>query len=530
MDGRHHADTIEPIPCFFTKRAGSEKNLSFQVNSMKTGQKVLVNTGFLSLGEVVTIATGVVWTAIIARYIGPVVYGTYGYLGSILAILVLFINFGFEFLTTRDVAKRPELGWSYLLTILGIKLIMSAIILGSFMAYVYWRGGDENIVGIAICMAIMTFLSALSSLNSSILYGREAMGYDTIAKVIRSFLALASAYICVQMRLNFPSILAVFVATSAFRLFLTTYFVIRVLRAFPLHRTYFKQMGTFFRDLLSRSIPFLGLMIVGVVYVNIPIILVKNLSLNPAEVGYYVAALRIFIILNIVPSMLFQAILPTFSRLYVENLEKMRRTFEFSYRFVILLAYPMAVGLWLVAPHVIHLIYGIDFEGGGRILQILALSLINGVGWIMSGALIAMDRQRIIVLISGLGLVLVSVIAWWSIPKWGAVAGAWAYNTGTLIGFVVYSVLTYRLLRIRYPFLWVIKVMLASALMGGMAWFLLQYINFLIVSFFISPAAYIGILILVRTFSPSDYMKLRQIAPDFIAKLLPLRHTAPSQH
>jgi len=487
---------------------------------MKTGQKVLINTGFLSFGQVVVITTGVVWTAIIARYIGPVVYGTYGYLLSVLAILVLFINFGFEYLTTRDVAQRPELGWSYLFSILGIKLALSAIVLGSFMACVYWQGWKGDILGIAIWTAIMTFLGALLSLTSSILYGREAMGYDTTAKVIRSFLALASAYICVQMRLNFPTILAVFVATSAFQLFLTACFVRRVLHDFPLHRTSFQRMGTFSKDLLRRSIPFLGLMIVGVVYINIPTILVKNLGSDQAEVGYYAAAMRIFIILNIVPSMLFQAILPAFSRLYVENLEKMRKTFELSYRFVILFACPMAFGLWLVAPQVIHIIYGTDFEGGGRLLQILSLSLINGVGYIMSGALIAMNRQRVIVLLSGFGLVLMSVIAWWSIPKWGAVAGAWAYNSGTLLGFVVYSVLTYRLLRIRYPFEWVVKVMFASALMGGMTWFLLQYVNFLVVSFLIAPVAYIGVLILIRTFSPNDHMILKQIAPDFISKFL----------
>jgi PST family polysaccharide transporter len=419
------------------------------MNSVRTGQKVLINTGFLSFGRIVTIATGVVWTAIIARYIGPVVYGTYGYLLSILAILVLFINFGFEYLTTRDVAQRPELGWSYLFSILYIKLILSVVLLGGFMAFVFWKEGKEDVAGIAIWTAIITFLGALLSLTSSILYGREAMGYDTIAKVLRSFLALASAYICVQMRLNFTTILAVFAATSAFQLFLASYFVGKVLHVFPIPRTSFQRMGTFSKDLLSRSLPFLVLMIVGVFYNSIPTILVKNLSFDPAEVGYYAAAHRIFFVLNIMPSMLFQAILPAFSRLYVENLEKMRKIFKLGYRFVILLACPMAFGLWLVAPRVIHLIYGADFEGGGQVLKILAVSLINGVGWVMTGALIAMDRQRVIVLISGVGVVLMSVIAWWSIPIWGAVAGAWAYTSGTLLGFVVYSALTYRLLRIR---------------------------------------------------------------------------------
>lgn len=490
---------------------------------MKAGQRVLKNTSFLSFGQVVAIITGVVWTAIIARYIGPVLYGTYGYLLSILAILVLFINFGFENLTIRDVAQRPELGWSYLFSILIIKLVLSAIILGGFMAYVYWRGWKEDLMGIAIWAAIATFFGALLSLTSSVLYAREAMGYATITKVIRSFLALASGFICVQMRLNFPTILAILASTWAFQLFLNAYFVSRIMHEFPLQRTTFQRMGTFSKDLLIRSIPFLALLIVSVVYNNIPIILVKNLSFDPAEVGYYAAAQRILIVLSIMPGMLFQAMLPTFSRLYVENLEKMRNTFEVSYRFVFLLNCPMVFGLWLVAPHVIRFIYGPGFAGSGKVLQILSLSLINGVGWIMACVLIAMNRQRIIVLLSGLSLVLISLIGLWAIPKWEAAAGAWAYSIGTVLGFFAYSILTYRMLRIRYPLDWVIKVILCSAVMGGGTWFLLQYVNFLIVSFLIAPAVYTGVLILIKTFSPDDHMILKKIAPDFISKLLPAK-------
>lgn len=65
---------------------------------MKTGQKVLANTGFLSFGQVVVIATGVVWTAIIARYIDPVVYDNYGYLQSILVILLFLSILGLKIL------------------------------------------------------------------------------------------------------------------------------------------------------------------------------------------------------------------------------------------------------------------------------------------------------------------------------------------------------------------------------------------------------------------------------------------------
>jgi len=252
---------------------------------MNTGQKVLKNTGFLSVGQFVAIATGVVWTAILARYIGPELYGIFGYLSSIMAILVLFIDFGFENLTIRDLAQYPEQSWSYLFNILAIKLVLSAIVLGGFIVYIYWQGRKGNIFGIAFWIAIATFVGALLSLTRSILYAREAMGYDTITKVIRCILALVSGYICVQMHLNFPTILAVLALTSAFQLFLTAFFVRKVLHAFPLHRISFQRMSAFSMDLIRRSISFFALLVVSVLYINIFMILVKNLTFDPAEVG-----------------------------------------------------------------------------------------------------------------------------------------------------------------------------------------------------------------------------------------------------
>jgi hypothetical protein len=71
--------------------------------------------------------------------------------------------------------------------------------------------------------------------------------------------------------------------------------------------------------------------------------------------------------------------------------------------------------------------------------------------------------------------------------------------------------------------------MLASTVMGGATWFLLQYMNFLVVSFFIAPLIYIGALILIRTFSPEDTKILRETMPGFIAKHLPQRYTVLGQ-
>ena len=388
------------------------------------------------------------------------------------------------------------------------------------MAYVYWQGQGAQWVSIVAWASMATFLGALVSLTNSILYAREAMGYETVAKIIRSVMALILGYIGVRMGLSFPTILGLLAAATAFQLLLSAYFTKKVMTGFPLRAIGCPQPLKLAKDLLRRSSPFLALMVIGVLYGSIMIILIKIRGLDPNEVGYYASAQRILGMLGILPAMLFQSIFPAFSRLHSEDYPKMQKAFEKAYRYVLLLSFPMAIGLWIVAPHIILFVFGKEFVDGGRILQVLALSLLNGVGYVSSAALIAMHRQKIHAIISGISLVLVGALGWWAIPKWGAVAGAWAYCIGMLAGFIVYSTLSFLWLQVRFPFVWIGKVIISSALMGVVTWFLLKYINFLIVSLFISPAVYLVVLVWTEPFSLDDGESLRQMMPGFIANRL----------
>ena len=398
------------------------------------------------------------------------------------------------------------------------------------MAYAFWQGQGAQWVRIAGWAAMATFLGALLSLTNSILYAREAMGYETVAKVLRAVMALVLGYIGVQMGLSFPTILALLAAATAIQLLLSAHFVKRVMTGFPLRAIDCRASRQLAKELLRRSLPFLALWIVGVLYASMNIILLRNLGLDLSEVGYYASAQRIFAMLGIFPAMLFQAIFPAFSRLHSDDYPKMQKAFERAYSYVLLISFPMAIGLSLVAPHVIVFIFGEEFVDGGRILQILGLSLLNGVGHVLSAALLAMHRQRIHAIISSISLVLVGTLAWWAIPKWGAVGAAWAYNFGTLTGFIVYSTLVFHWLHVRFPFVWTGKVIVASAVMGVFTWFLLQYVNFLIVSFVISPAVYLLTLVSFRIFSQEDKRALVRMMPGLIAnRLLPPDETIQYQ-
>jgi len=107
--------------------------------------------------------------------------------------------------------------------------------------------------------------------------------------------------------------------------------------------------------------------------------------------------------------------------------------------------------------------------------------------------------------------VLVTVLSFILIPCLGAEEACWAVIFGNLCGFVVYSMVLFKWLKLQYPFRWVVKVLGESGAMGLIVYLLLPHVNFSIISFIIAPPIYLGLLLILRTFDKEDFRTLRDL-------------------
>lgn len=489
---------------------------------MSIGRRILKNTFLLFTGQFVILATGIIWTALLARYIGPEVYGIYAYAQSIGAIMAIFVNLGFDQLLIRDVAQKFELSISYLINILFFKFTAAFLIFAGFIVFGYLQKWTGEQVAVMRLVVVTYFVVSMGEVLISVLYAHQAMRYDTLTKILRAVLALGIGLLAIQMKKPLLVILALLFVVSFVPILLNIYFVREVIRKIKLSNLKTNWSLSFTYQLLIKSIPFAALSLIVVLYSNIVILFLKHLTNDDSIIGNFAAAQRICSMLLIVPAMLLHAIFPAFSSVYAESHERFRAMFEQAYRYVFFATAPMSIGMLVISNHAVYLIYGVEYSASISAVKILSLQLLNGVGYVMGPAMIAMGRQTLNTILYGLSLIGVAIICYIVIPKWGTDGACWAIVAGNGVGFVVYASFLFRWLKLPYPWLWMIKTLFASIIMGFIVNILIGYINFLIVSFLIAPIFYFIITRILRTFSQEDKKCFMSLLPARVSRMIPV--------
>ena len=111
--------------------------------------------------------------------------------------------------------------------------------------------------------------------------------------------------------------------------------------------------------------------------------------------GWYALGYRVVELLGVLPAIVMTSVFPLLSRYLRESRELARRTIDAAADLFVALGVPLAAGGLVVAPQLVRLIGGDDFEGAADTLRILlfagALAFVSGL---FGMALIAGDRQR----------------------------------------------------------------------------------------------------------------------------------------
>jgi len=464
----------------------------------------------------VQLASMVLWTALVARYIGPGVYGIYAFAQATVSILLILVNLGLDQLLIRDLAQRPGLGFVYCLHALRLKLGLGFIVLGGFIAFTFIQDRASEYTAIASIVAVNGLAGAIGSLNASMINAREVMHYSVAAQAINAVLTLATGALGVWLHWPFSVILLMSLGATC------VYVAISGVYARRLYRDVQAQQINGERDwrtslgVAVRSIPFGLLVLISVLSMNLGMVLLRWAHAPDDTIGYFAAALRICSLVILVPGSLTSALFPGLARIYAESEQRFARVFEFAWRFFFLITVPVAAGLWLVARDVILLIYGSEFGGAVPSLQILSLMLLNGVGFVMGTAMTAMNRQAMSAGIQGAALVVVAAIAWWTIPRYGGAGVAAAMVAGTLGGLVVYSTLLFRWFRLRFPILWCIKTALAASIMAAATLLVQAWTGSLPLVLITAPIIYILCHLVLRTLSKNDWRQVAGILPESI--------------
>jgi O-antigen/teichoic acid export membrane protein len=455
--------------------------------------KVAKNTSVLALGQILSRFLTIFYLAALARYVGTEGIGQISTANALNNILLLLVVPGLSILFVRDVAPEPEKASNYISNMIFLRLIFIIPYVAFSVGFAYLGGyPQETAYIIHLYMALYMF-DTLSEVLISAFRANERMEYEAGIQLARDLINIGVSLVAIYLEWSLIAIVAVSVFAQFCKFSMSLWAVwgrfARPKLSVDLSLT---------KSLLFASLPFGLLLVISTLQSQLGTF-VLSLFHAADTVGIYAAANTLIVMLLFIPNSFAGAIFPNFSRLHHESQDNLRHFYQLSYKYLLILGFPLGLGTMLVGDRAITLIYGGSFQEADDVIRIMAIFLFMIVGYSNGSLLHATNRQRFYAWTQGAAAILNGVLCFLLIPGFGPIGAAIAFTGSGVLTFFLHSIACHRQLDLNLPWLTMGQVAVATLVMGlavvagieiGIPWF--------IVAALIAPIVYLGALLGLR--------------------------------
>jgi O-antigen/teichoic acid export membrane protein len=353
---------------------------------MSSPARVLRNTLFLIASNLTTKLLGALFVILLARYLEDFGFGQYSFAFSFIAVFIIFADFGFDALTTRNVARNPDLAGEYLELVGGLRIGLSLVMISIALVAGYMLGLSEYLLLVILAAGLIYLFDKVSGLFYALFRAKERMeveaGIQIVWKLVQTGIGLAAMYLGYALL----EIVLFLLVASVFRCIIS-FTALRAMGVRP------SRGATKAGQIVKRSAPFAAYEVGNAVYMNIVIIMLFTLQ-APEETGWFTAALRILMFLLLIPTAFETAIYPLFSKLYERSGQEMRFAYGKSMKFTLIAALPVSV-LIIIMSEQLAALFGEGFGSVSECLRVMAFVLpLFTLNMLMKAALWSSDSQK----------------------------------------------------------------------------------------------------------------------------------------
>lgn len=385
------------------------------------------------------VARGVFWSAtriwgthvsslliflILSRLLEPKAFGLAAVASVFIAFVQIFLDQGFS----HAIVQRAELDHAHLDTAFWTNLLIGALLtIGGIAAapLVAALFNEPQLAPIIAWLSLSFLLGALSSTQKAIL--QRDLAFKVLAA--RSLAATAAGgAVGVLMALGgfgVWSLVAQDLTSSVVAVF--------VLWRISTWRPGFNVSRKHFMDLLTFGINIVGSKFIDFFNRRSDDFLI-GYFLGPVALGYYTIAYRLLLVMvSLLTQVINTVAFPTFARLQNDP-ERIRRAFYAATQMTSLIAFPAFLGMSVMAPELVLVLFGPTWAPSAPVMQVLAfIGILHSVQYFNGSVIMAAGRpawRLAIMLINAIANVAVFVL----VVRWGIVAIAVAY---VIVGYLL---------------------------------------------------------------------------------------------
>ncbi|MHB8492344.1 MAG: oligosaccharide flippase family protein [Solirubrobacteraceae bacterium] len=372
-------------------------------------------------GSILAVATA----ALLLRHLGVAESGRYVTVMSLLAIPVAVADLGLNVSASRELALRDRADRPALIgNILGQRLAVMPAALLVVVAFAVLAGYPGRMVaGTVLAGAGFLIVSLANALLLPLTVELRNAGLAAV-DFLRQAVTLAGVAVLVVIGSKLTPFFAVQIAVS-----------LVVVALLPL----LAGSGAFVRPRLDRddqrrllrsAFPLAAALALGQVYFRLVIVLMSLIS-TPQQTGYFGGSLRAMEAAVNISILVAGVALPLLAAAARDDPARLRYAVEGLGKGAVIAGVLVVLVAVRAAQPVMALIGGAAFRPAGAVLRIqVAVLLFNALYQIWTAALLALGRQRELILTNALALMGVAIFAAALVPRFGAQGGAVASVLG----------------------------------------------------------------------------------------------------
>lgn len=328
-------------------------------------RRFAANTGWLIAQSVFQYMLSAVIGIIAARFLGPSNYGILGYGASLMAFFGSFASLGFYDIQITNMVERPEDTGGIIGTALTLRLLASTLsVIGIALVAVIARPGERVLLLVTVLQALQLIVQSFDAVRQW--FQMKLMSkYTAIGSIVGNIVCSAWRIILLIQGASVEW----FALTSVIQAIANYLFVV------PLFFTKAKTKLWFSFDiakrLFARSWHYILAGLTQAVTAHFGRLVLSG-SLGDATLGYYNAAYMIATMWLFVPLAVIDSALPVLLQTKRDHPEAFRPRYQLMLMAVLGIGVAAGLGLSLLAPWVVNLLYGPTYAPAANVLRIVA--------------------------------------------------------------------------------------------------------------------------------------------------------------
>ena len=354
-------------------------------------RQVAYNTIVQIVARAITTAISLLAIAYLSRYLGVAGYGQYGLIFAYLSLFGIVVDFGFFLLQVRETTRRPDQESFILGNVLGLKLALGAVVF--VVAYGVARLLYDNPViytGILIG-ALSQWALTLHQVPVSLFQTRLQMHKVAIVNVAARVAYLAAILWSIQAQVGLLGIIGLVAVLNIGAWLVQQLWASQIANIAPRWDT------EYWWEFIKEAWPLGVAVVLAVIYFRVDTVMLQAIKGDYA-VGIYSLPYKVIEVALTVPTIFMSSVVPVFTRFWEHQRERAHQTFRKAFDAMVLIGWPLAVGVMVISTQLMVLIGGSDFVDSGAVLKILIwATFISFMGGVFNYSIIAAGHQRLMV-------------------------------------------------------------------------------------------------------------------------------------